>query len=316
MIRTKTREHILNNPKKLITLLVLFLLLTAITTNNIGNMVSVSCSNLKMESKFKTVSTVQTKNTIGNLNKSYTNEIINLEPENIPSSNVNADLITAVSSTNTSTSVDDKTSIDTNTKTIINSAQNTSTMDNKEVAENTASTKLCDIFKNDLFLGDSITKGLSSYKVLNDANVCAKVGNTINQVRDMVNSSAITNPKRIFILCGVNNVDKTPNREMFSNNYLQLIHTVKAKFPQSTIYVQSILPILPIAEQNTPYLNNSCIDAYNKIIMNIAESENLTYINLASILNASNKNLYEGDGLHYKSGFYPLWLNYLKDNYK
>lgn len=317
MIKFK-RENILNSSKKLTTFLTLSIFLVGITINNIGNTISIPCSSLKLPLRHKASVSTST-------------EYIPLESNEINASKISGPTseVNSVSSINKSPSLkpyefkDGILANDTTNQTAISDSSNNnfsndaalSNIINNTKTVESSSLKLCDVFKNDLFLGDSITKGLASYKFLDDANVCAKIGNTVNQVRDMAASVSMSNPEKIFILCGVNNVDVNANRNIFSDNYLQLIHTVKNKFPSSTVYVQSILPVSPVAEQNTPYLRNSCINEYNKIIMDIAKKENLAYIDLKPILTSSNKNLYENDGLHYKADFYPLWLNYLKNNY-
>lgn len=171
-------------------------------------------------------------------------------------------------------------------------------------------------FKNDLFLGDSITKALISYNVLESSNVCAQVGIGINKLASNVVYAANIQPERIFIMCGINDINPNLTDETFSSNYIKLLHTVKSKFPGSEIYVQSILPVLPKLEKANPNINNSYIIKYNMLLKKITEAENVKYLDTASILNSKNEDLYAEDGMHFKKNFYSLWLNYIIANAK
>lgn len=171
-----------------------------------------------------------------------------------------------------------------------------------------------DIFKDDLFIGDSITKALVTYKFLPSQNVCAKIGIGNDKLRGYLDNAEKLDPEKIFLLCGVNDLDGSLDKESFRKSYDQLIKAVKLKFANSKIYVQSILPLSPNGEQNPPYVKNSHINECNKIIMDIAQKQGVTYLNIWQVINSNN--VYEADGLHFKSSFYPLWLKYLVDNVK
>lgn len=171
-----------------------------------------------------------------------------------------------------------------------------------------------DIFKDDLFIGDSITKALITYNFLPSQNVCAKIGIGNDKLKGYLDNAEKSDPEKIFLLCGVNDLDGSLDKERFRRSYDQLIKAVKLKFPNSKMYVQSILPLSPNGEQKPPYVKNSHINECNKIIMDIAKSQGVTYLNISQVINSNN--VYEADGLHFKSVFYPLWLNYLVDNVK
>ncbi|KLU67421.1 GDSL-like lipase/acylhydrolase [Desulfosporosinus acididurans] len=168
------------------------------------------------------------------------------------------------------------------------------------------------IFNNDVFLGDSITKGLSAYKLLDDSKVYAQVGIGTDKVRQLVDSAAKQNPQRVFIMCGVNDVGKY-TKAQFTQHYTDLINTVKAECPNAKIYVQSILPVQNQATQRNPSLNNVNIDEYNSAIFQIANNENVGFINPSSLVNF-NQSYYANDGIHYKPSFYTSWLNFLQNN--
>ncbi|MEL5864923.1 SGNH/GDSL hydrolase family protein [Clostridium cochlearium] len=183
----------------------------------------------------------------------------------------------------------------------------------KENTEDPKTKNYKEFFKNDVFMGDSITEALIYYEVLNEKNVCAKKGININNAKNEVEKINIQNPRNIYVLYGVNDMNNTVPSKWFVDHYRTLIHKVKEKFPKSNIYIQSVMPVLPMVEQKTPTMTNSYINECNLGLMKMAKEENVKFLNVNSILNESNKNLYEDDGIHFKPNFYPVWLNYIKN---
>lgn len=166
-------------------------------------------------------------------------------------------------------------------------------------------------FKDDAFLGDSISEGLSFYDFLDDNRVIAEKGLSITKGIDEADKIIALKPSRVFILFGVNDIDDRTRISWIVDQYTTLVVKLKTKLPNSKIYVTSILPVLENLVNNT-HINNAHIQACNIALMHMAGQQNVNYINLASLLNDTNKDLYEGDGIHFKSDFYIMWLNYLE----
>lgn len=202
-----------------------------------------------------------------------------------------------------------KTDVVTNTQEAANSNGN-----GQSKADSKPNYNYKDFFKNDVFLGDSISEELSFYEFLDEANVAAKKGVNIYRAKDEVDKVVAQNPKRIFILFGANDMDGTLTSEQFVGYYDQIIKNIKEKLPNCQIYVQSIFPVLPEVAKNKPYLGDEYVNEFNAALINMAKRDNIHYINVASVLNSGNQNLYEPDGIHFKSDFCPLWLNYIIEN--
>lgn len=194
-----------------------------------------------------------------------------------------------------------------------------STTNNPSTNSNTNSTTSInnkDFFSTDLFLGDSITEGISAYEFLDESNVTGVKGlNTISAINE-VNKLEKLNHRNIYILLGLNDLDSGVNSEQYAKNYANLIHVIKEKFPNSKIYVQSILQVTARAEQRDPRVANSRVNDFNAALQSMAKSENINFIDIMQIVRNANKDLYEPDGEHFKCEFYNLWLNFLKDNVK
>ncbi|WP_051541950.1 GDSL-type esterase/lipase family protein [Clostridium lundense] len=166
-------------------------------------------------------------------------------------------------------------------------------------------------FNNSVFLGDSITEGMSFYEVLDESHVVAKKGLTVFKAEKELAKVMNLNPKNIYILLGNNDLfEETLTSKQFITEYTKMVKTLRKSLPQSNIYILSILPVTSKAEKENPFLNNHRIDDFNNTIKNMAKDLNVTYIDIKPVLNNSEQ-LYEPDGIHFKCDFYNLLLNYL-----
>ena len=170
-----------------------------------------------------------------------------------------------------------------------------------------------EVFKDSLFLGDSITDSLSFYEFVDKSNVVAKFGLTAKGAKDEIQGIIKINPKNIFIMFGMNDILTGEDSNKFANNYAELIQDVKEKLPNTKIYIQSILPVDSKVKDKKPLLTNENIDKFNQVLEDVANNENVEYLNIRTILE-KNENLLEPDGIHVKYKFYKLWLDYLIEN--
>lgn len=166
-------------------------------------------------------------------------------------------------------------------------------------------------FQQDVFMGDSITEAISYLGLLEPRNVCAAIGVNINEAKAQIEQIQVNNPRHIYLLFGVNDMDDRTPTPWFVEQYRELVRGLKQKYPQSQIYIQSVLPVSASLEQKKPHTNNKYISQCNAELSNLAEEEQVNYINLAALINNSNQDLYEADGAHFKAPFYNLWFSYL-----
>lgn len=166
-------------------------------------------------------------------------------------------------------------------------------------------------FKEDLFMGDSITEAITYLGLLEQQNVCGQVGVNINESLSQISSIKISNPNNIYLLYGVNDMDDRADSQWFVEQYRGLVCSLKAKFPNANIYVQSVLPVAGIVEQRQPHTNNNYIKKCNAQLLKMTEQENVQYLDIASLLDDNSQQLYEADGFHFKAPFYKLWFDYI-----
>ncbi|MEB4817474.1 GDSL-type esterase/lipase family protein [Bacillus thuringiensis] len=167
------------------------------------------------------------------------------------------------------------------------------------------------IFKTSVFLGDSITDGLHDLDVLDEENIISGIGKSIGDAQENVEQVANQKPENIFILLGLCNLTET--KESAVTQYSQLIQKIKEKLPNTKINILSITPVTPERIQKEERYKN--INDFNEGFKMIAKKEQVNFIDLSPIFK-DNPELYIKDGIHFKPEFYPIWLEYLKNQLK
>lgn len=176
------------------------------------------------------------------------------------------------------------------------------------------------IFKNSVFLGDSITEALSYHDILDDLNVVAGAGKTteLSLAGGDVDKLAELNPQHVLIMLGSDDIllppQITDNPKQYSLNfYAQLIDSIKEKLPKASVTVLPVTPVTPEAEKVEPRYKN--INDYNQGLKELADKKQVGFADLSSIF-ADSPNLYSSDGIHFKPEFYTRMLDLLKDRVK
>ena len=146
-----------------------------------------------------------------------------------------------------------------------------------------------------VFVGDSLTVGLSSYNVLSYDKVLASIGMNINKVNtEPIKTTAGTvtikqallsiKPANIYIMLGSNGVAFLSNETMITE-YITFVNDIRADLPDSKIYVISIPPVTAQREiTNDHPIQNADIDVYNSELLKMANDNNLYFIDLNTAL--------------------------------
>lgn len=169
-------------------------------------------------------------------------------------------------------------------------------------------------FKEDLFIGDSITEELKYYKFLYDNNVFSKIGLNTDTLRKLIPDEDFgIEPKNIYLMMGLNDSVFVKNEEKFKERYLAMLDALQAKFPDAKIYLQAIFPVSKaLDEKEDARVNNTKINSFNEVIKTIASERGLDYLDFSYLLN-ENEDYFEPDGMHLKSKFHKVWLNEVKN---
>ena len=200
-------------------------------------------------------------------------------------------------------------------------------------------------FAESVFIGDSVTQGLSRYCLQNkQALHGAKIfGVPLYSVYSAISTVggenvisityqgekmrpedvlAAIKPKRVFIMLGLNEIGVSGGVNWTINNYGKLIKNIRSKCPDIEIFIQSVSPIWIGGEKYG--LTVERIDQFNVKLEQFCKDNGCYYINVAQVLKDENGGLkteYCSDKyIHLTTAGIEAWIAYLKTwaaaNYK
>ncbi|WP_208591216.1 GDSL-type esterase/lipase family protein [Gracilibacillus suaedae] len=183
--------------------------------------------------------------------------------------------------------------------------------DEKETVTTDVKESYKSFYSKSVFLGDSLLIGLSD--VLEESNVISNAGATALFAIEEVANIANKKPEHVYIMLGSDDllmpVDN-PKKDSLKN-YAKLIEKLKENLPNAKIHVLSVPPVTKEAIKTEPRYKH--IPDYNKELEKMAVTEKIDYIDLSSIFE-KNQTLYKEDGIHFKTDFYPILLNHIKEH--
>lgn len=164
-------------------------------------------------------------------------------------------------------------------------------------------------FQPAAILGDSIAQATQEYGWLDDSQVFAKIGTSISTSQDLIQQAIDKNPQVVFLCFGLNDLEAfRSDVDHFIEEYTACIQQVQTALPQATIYVHALFP--PDSSVSKGFYDY--LDTYNQRLKELCTQLQVHYLDSSFILDAKPE-LYDADGIHPVSAFYPLWLTYLAD---
>ena len=176
-----------------------------------------------------------------------------------------------------------------------------------------------------VFVGDSITVGLSDYQLVPMKNVIAEIGMNIEKINsetmqteygDTTVLDALTqaSPENVYIMLGSNGIAWLSIDDMIAE-YSEFAQNVASALPDTNIYILSIPPVTESREQSdTPVLNEN-IDEYNSKLLDLANANGYHYVDVNSALKDADGKLpqddAEDDGMHFHKSTYDKMLEYI-----
>lgn len=194
-----------------------------------------------------------------------------------------------------------------------------------EKKQRTFSTVTEDYFSDALFIGDSRTVGMLQSHLLPDAVYYAKTGigigtilseRIVNEGGRMISvrdALSLHSFGKIYIMIGINDISGG-DTDWFTEQYREILHTVRQTQPDAVIYIQGNIPMSYSTQDLNGALNNRNLSLRNEASRALADKETIFYLDISSIYadeNGNLKPLYTSDGLHVMPDYYPLWVNYL-----
>jgi lysophospholipase L1-like esterase len=124
-------------------------------------------------------------------------------------------------------------------------------------------------------------------------------------------------PKKIFLMIGVNDLKRGVPTSYIINNYYRIVEKVQKESPETKIYLNSILPINESKLiEAFKSVKNTDVAVLNAALKKIAtEKKNIQFVNLHEIVADKNGQLREEitpDGIHLEVAAYIEVVDYLK----
>lgn len=165
------------------------------------------------------------------------------------------------------------------------------------------------------FFGDSITydgKWENYFKNKKIINL-GLPGDTLKQAIDRVDMLSYTNPKKVFVMLGINTFKREKNITIVLNQYEELVEAILQTHVCTDIYIQSVLPVSK--EKERDYVNNKSLAEFNDKLREIADVKGIHYIDLFSVFveDGMMNDIYSYDGVHLTEEGYKLWVSILEN---
>ncbi len=182
-------------------------------------------------------------------------------------------------------------------------------------------------FADAVFIGDSRMQGVYEYAGLEEADFLAKVSMTIyNMMNTKVTTSghnetvreALTERQygKIYIMVGINEIG-TADVEYFIRNYRAVLDEIRTLQPDALIVIQAIMHVAGDLDRKDPYFNNANINERNEALKELANGNDIFYIDVNEVYDDENGNLRQevtADNVHLLGNCYEPWHTFFMEH--
>ncbi|MBR5728217.1 MAG: sialate O-acetylesterase [Muribaculaceae bacterium] len=172
--------------------------------------------------------------------------------------------------------------------------------------------------KDIIMLGNSLTDGAEWNELMRNSHVKNRgiVGDIVQGLYERMEPILKGQPKKIFIMSGVNDVSHDVSGDSIARAMEKLIVLIKTRSPRTKIYLQSMLPFNNDVRL-WKYLKDReqvVVDG-NRALKEVARRQGVTWIDLYPLFVDDNGRLkaeYTNDGLHLMGPAYLIWRDAIK----
>ncbi len=163
--------------------------------------------------------------------------------------------------------------------------------------------------KHLVFIGDSLTEWFDWQSRFPDYHV-TNLGISGEPIEGLLSRrerirATIRDPSAIFLMTGINNI--AMEEYDIAAPYREIVRSLTTWYKQTTIVVQSILPV------NLEWINNNIITDTNRLLEQIAREYSAEYLDVYRLFVDSNGNskvaYLQDDGVHLSSKGYKVWAD-------
>jgi len=178
-------------------------------------------------------------------------------------------------------------------------------------------------FDDAVFIGDSRMVGVYEYAGIESATYYAKVSMTIF---DLMESRVTTNDSvrtvregleenqfgKVYLMVGLNELG-TGDVDYFIAAYQGVIEEIRALQPEAIIYIQGIMHVAGDMDRSDSIFNNENINERNEALRQLANGEDVFYIDVNEVYDDENGNLRSdctSDDVHLYGNCYEEWYQF------
>lgn len=169
-----------------------------------------------------------------------------------------------------------------------------------------------------VFLGNSLTDGAEFAELFGNRHIKNRgiVGDIIQGLIDRLEPILEGQPKKLFVLSGVNDISHDVDGDSIGRVMEKLIVMVKQRSPRTKIYIQSMLPINNDFGRYKRLVGKEqvVIDG-NRALEEVARRQGVTWIDLFPLFADEQGKLRRdltNDGLHLMGDGYIIWRDAIK----
>ena len=162
------------------------------------------------------------------------------------------------------------------------------------------------LFGDSVIMGDSRAVGFYSFEFLPESRVLAEAGNTIANILDHEDELVQLNPTTLFLCYGLNDISigLWSTKEDYVKDYASILDELHKKLPNTSIFVNSIIPAQQPAIDTTPVWGN--IPEWSEAVHKMVEEKGFGWVSVDNLV-SEHQDLYDPDSIHVQKAFYPLW---------
>ena len=176
--------------------------------------------------------------------------------------------------------------------------------------------------KDIVMLGNSLTDGCEFNELMGNSHIKNRgiVGDIVQGMIDRIDPIIKGKPKKLFIMCGVNDISHGVTADSIARATERLIVMVQQGSPRTKIYLQSLLPFNnDVREWKLLVGRDHVVVEANALLEQVARRHGITWINLYPLFADDQGRLradLTNDGLHLMGPGYLLWRDALRPHLK
>lgn len=166
-----------------------------------------------------------------------------------------------------------------------------------------------------VFLGDSLTERFQIDHYFPNKYVVNRGigGETTSGLIHRLDSTVLQlQPSKIFLMIGINDIGHGIDKQTIIYHHNVIVKLIQDNIPDTTVYIQSILPVGRQKIRRNPKFNRETIIWLNHQLKKLAEKNDMEFLNLSDLFAGTNGYMiqkYSNDGIHLTPGGYNIWAD-------